>query len=283
MIAGNTSKPFRQLVKKAAPDLQKKLVMVRSPHLQYANIYYRCEEIGGNQKLARVPVINNKTRKREVKAIIETRGEGGYVLAPGSPPECHPTGRCYEFLPGNDMSMIPTITPDERAVLLDAARALNRWKDPREHQHLKPHAQPVGAPRGGRPGDDFNERGDWREILEPHGWHLLFVGKDGTEYWRRPGKRTGGSSATVNHGGYGLLYNFSSNADPFDAERGYSKFHAFALLEHGGDFHEAARQRARRRGYGQPHRRRPRRGKRLRKPGLFAQYAEFTAPPGWRR
>lgn len=32
------------------------------------------------------------------KTKIEIKGAGGYVLAPGSPPECHQTGREYEFL-----------------------------------------------------------------------------------------------------------------------------------------------------------------------------------------
>ena len=79
----------------------------------------------------------------------------------------------------------------------------------------------------------------WSALLQPHGWNLLYT-TDGVGYWRRPGKTDGGASATVNHGGHDLLYVFSSNAHPFDAERGYSKFGAFALLEHGGDFTKAA-------------------------------------------
>src|SRR5262249_51329790 len=47
---------------------------------------------------------------------------------------------------------------------------------------------------------------------------------------------------------------FSTNAEPFEAERSYSKFEAYALLRHGGDFKGAARE-LRRQGYGAPGRR----------------------------
>jgi hypothetical protein len=90
-----------------------------------------------------------------------------------------------------------------------------------------------------RPGDDFNARAPWAGILEPNGWRLVHE-CDGTAYWRRPGK-TEGQSASTNHGGSGLLYVFSSSAAPFEAGRAYSKFGAFALLEHGGDFRSAAK------------------------------------------
>src|SRR5690606_25763319 len=87
---------------------------------------------------------------------------------------------------------------------------------------------------GGRPGDEFNERGDVREVLLRHGWELVRGGEN--EYWRRPGKEQGWS-ATLRGG---VLYVFSSNAAPFEPDRAYAPFTVFALLEHGGDFGAAA-------------------------------------------
>jgi archaellum biogenesis ATPase FlaH len=46
-------------------------------------------------------------------------------------------------------------------------------------------------------------------------------------------------SATTNYGGADLLYVFSSSTE-FDADKSYSKFAAYAVLEHGGDFSKAA-------------------------------------------
>ena len=54
------------------------------------------------------------------------------------------------------------------------------------------------------------------------------------------GIKLGGSSATVNYGGSGLLYVFSTST-AFASERGYSLFAAYSTLEHGGDFAAAAR------------------------------------------
>src|SRR5262249_42960063 len=140
---------------------------------------------------------------------------------------------------------VPTITPEERCMLLDAARSLNQWHE----------TKPVTAPRHrivrsgntALPGDDFNARADWSDILTPHGWS--FAGTFGDETrWCRPGK-SGGVSATTNHQGSNLLHVFSSNAEPFEADRSYTRFAAYALLNHGGDFTQAARD-LRRQGYG---------------------------------
>lgn len=42
----------------------------------------------GNRKLA---------QDEDRKVLVETRGEGGFVVAPGSPAACHPSGRLYEW------------------------------------------------------------------------------------------------------------------------------------------------------------------------------------------
>ena len=69
--------------------------------------------------------------------------------------------------------------------------------------------------------------------------------------------------------GRDLLIVFSSNADPFVERTGYSKFYAYTLLEHGGDFHAASRALARR-GYGKARKRR------VQKSDPFARYAGYA-------
>ena len=83
--------------------------------------------------------------------------------------------------------------------------------------------------------------------LTSHGWTNVYT-RDGTTYWRRPGKDIG-ISATTNFGGADLLYVFSSSTQ-FEAEKSYTRFGAYAVLNHGGDFHAAARALAQQ-GYGQ--------------------------------
>jgi putative DNA primase/helicase len=81
-------------------------------------------------------------------------------------------------------------------------------------------------------------------VLEPSGWELVrTVGSEGQ--WRRPGKEGPGISATTNYEETDLLYVFSTST-PFEPERGYTKFAAYAVLNFGGDFRAAARELAQR-------------------------------------
>jgi hypothetical protein len=77
----------------------------------------------------------------------------------------------------------------------------------------------------------------WEEILLPHGWRVV-GDRGGVTLWCRPGKKAGVSATTGHCGDH--LYGFSSNAHPFEPERAYSKFTAYALLNTGGDFIKAA-------------------------------------------
>jgi putative DNA primase/helicase len=258
--------PWMKLVEQKAPGLLEKLVRVKTPR-PGMHVYYRCPVIEGNQKLARIPDPERDNEKP--KTIIEVKGEGGYCLAPPSPAACHKSGRCYAFVGGKDLTAIPTITPEERQILLDCGRALNRWDGPKRQPYVpRPRADAGG--RLDRPGDDFNRKADWGDILQPYGWAYVGKGGGGADLWCRPGKK-GGTSATTNYEGSDLLRVFSSNADPFEEDTSYTKFHAYALLEHDGDISSAA-QALRKQGYGREKSNR-RKVRNLKKP--FARYATY--------
>lgn len=246
--------PWTERVERQVPGLVERLTHVQSPR-PGLHLYYRCLEFGGSQKLACGPVVGmdgmpvvDDAGKLKKKTLIELKGEGGYCLAPPSPRFCHPSQKPYQFVDGKpDLLAIPIITPTERAVLLDTARSLSRWQEEPRSQRPATVVRP-GA-EGGRPGDDFNARASWVDILTPHGWTFVRV-SGGEELWRRPGKTTG-QSASVNYGDHDKLHVFSSNADPFEDEQTYSKFAAYALLNHGGDYRAAARALVQQ-GYGSP-------------------------------
>lgn len=111
--------------------------------------------------------------------------------------------------------------------------------------------RPVGGKGagGGKPGDDFNARGDARSLLLAHGWQDVRE-RGGVTFLRRPGK-TADYSATFGYGSKPIFHCFTSSAPPFEANETYSPFGVFAVLECGGNFPEAARQ-LRRQGYGEP-------------------------------
>lgn len=238
--------PWSAQVEDLAPGLIDRLVHVQTPR-PGRHVFFRCQAMEGNQKLARQLVINKETGNLEVKTLIETKSEGGYVLVPPSPPACHPSGRGYVFVGEKDLGQVPTITPEERNILLDTARSFNKCTN---SEKVAPCRRPTARKthRRHRPGDDFNVRARWADVLEPHGWVPVHVGSGDVEYWRRPGK-VDGTSATINHGGHDLFHVFSTNAPPFESEHSYNKFQAYALLEHGGDF-TAAAQALRAQGYG---------------------------------
>lgn len=213
--------PWVSIVQGIAPGLIERLPQVRTPRGGY-HVYFRCAVTRGNQKLAER--LNDEQRR---ETLIETRGEGGYVQAPPSPN--------YRLISG-DLLNIPTITPDERDILLQATRTFHQVNDT-----AKTVTSPNGGTSDGRAGDDFNARGDWRSVLQKHGWAHIFT--HGTkEFWRRPGKDDRSWSATWNYSDCGRLYIFSSNADPFEPEHSYSPFAVYALLEHGGDYSRAAKE-----------------------------------------
>ncbi len=224
------------LYERWADDLEQEVpgVLAALPQVQTPrgrHVYARCPgHAPGNQKLA---------RGVDGKAVIETRGEGGYVLAPGCPCECHPDRKMYVLAPGPALAEVPTVTQDQLACLLDLARA--RDASPREE--VRPAAAPVPADEQ-RPGDIFNVRGAWEDVLVGAGWTRVRE-RGGLTYWRRPGKSDPGCSATTgirSESGKDLLYVFSTNAHPFQDARSYTKFAAHALLNHGGDWGAAARE-----------------------------------------
>jgi hypothetical protein len=133
---------------------------------------------------------------------------------------------------------------------LDAAIA--RITPPPAPQHAigSPLLGGVDRPDGAlRPGDDFNQRATWAQILEPAGWRLYYT-QDDTTYWTRPGKPTGISAAT-NHLGTDRLKVFTTSAAPLEGDESYSKFGAYSRLYFNGDDSAAARA-LDRQGYGTP-------------------------------
>ncbi|MEU5965938.1 hypothetical protein ABZ777_32435 [Micromonospora parva] len=113
-------------------------------------------------------------------------------------------------------------------------------------------AGPTGTRAAGQvaPGEDFNARADWSQILTPAGWREHYRSDDDVTYWTRPGKPTG-ISASTNALGTDKLHVFTTSASPLEGDESYSKFGAYAALHFGGD-HKAAAKALGKQGYGSP-------------------------------
>lgn len=216
------------LVEDMAPGLTNRLLLERTVSGGYHAVW-ACEIIAGNQKLAKrppTPAEQAQEPKRTSVTLIETRGRGGQFQISPSPG--------YTLLRG-DWAALPRITPAERQILLDCARALDRG-DARTIYEIR-----GTTPQGDRPGDLYNAQGGQEalDLLLASGW-TISRSSGASLYLCRPGKKRG-VSATFGHVAPGVLYVFSSNASPFEEMRAYSPFAVYAVLEHSGDFKAATK------------------------------------------
>ena len=98
----------------------------------------------------------------KVKTLIESTTFA--ILAPSNG-RTHPSGGAYMRVSGG-FSTIASYTADERDALIALARSFDQMPR-RVFTAPTTTASPVS---GTRPGDDYNRRMSWPEILEPQGW-----------------------------------------------------------------------------------------------------------------
>lgn len=226
--------------------------------------FYRVDgpNVPGNTKLAQdVPRPNDKGQNY-TPTIAETRGKGGQTVGAPTGGHAHPTGRPWTRLSGGPATLV-TLTLEEREQFHALLGTLDRRPAPTPRDTSSSTSHAVTGVLGGlerdhrrrtsldgtTPGDDYEQRTTWRQLLEPAGWTILFQ-RGSTTYWTRPGKNTGISATTGHADDRDRLYVFSSSTD-FPTFEPITKFGAYAILEHGGD-HAAAARKLRATGYGEP-------------------------------
>jgi predicted P-loop ATPase len=172
---------------------------------------------------------------------LDIRNNGGYVVAPPSvcsyrktvKDETRTVSGSYEVVEGSLLDLAPF--PYEL------------FKDEIESKPVAPMIPSMGI-NYERPGDDFDERGSWDEILTGYMRGAVSTEPDGTvtTKWTRPGKKEGTSATTRKKAGdkKERLFIYSTNAEPFEPydqtrHNSYTKTSAYALLHHGGNFYEA--------------------------------------------
>jgi len=261
-FAGELFEPWKEKVNTAVPGLLDTLVIETTQSGGWHVVYRSQTPVDGSMKLAQrriavkpediyleggkeyvrlcgkaYAVRTDEAGKHVIGTLIETRGEAGLFL-------CAPTAG-YEIVQGS-FSEIPTLTSEHRDSLLMAAWELNEYRP--EMVAAKATPTPSSGSTGLRPGDDYDQRGDVRALLQSHGWHYA-CRNEVNELWRRPGKKSGWSASLRMSDR--RFFVFSSNGHPFEPNKDYRPFAVYAMLEHHGDFSAAAAELARQ-GYGQP-------------------------------
>ncbi|RPK69045.1 hypothetical protein EES44_07905 [Streptomyces sp. ADI96-15] len=192
--------------------------------------------------------LRQKPGARIVRVQVETRGEGGYGLVEPSSGTVHATGKPYLRKEGGPAN-IPTLDAEVMQAIRHICRMVDTLPKP-EKPKTAPRELPPLPGGGVRPGEDFDVRADWADILADE-FDALFT-RGSTTYWRRKGKTRGISATTGHAADKDRLYVFTTST-VFQAEAPYSKFAAYTLLNFGDTetptFRKAAAE-LRRQGYG---------------------------------
>lgn len=178
--------------------------------------------------------LTNHSRLKAEGYNVDVRGNGGYVLGPGS---AHPKGGCYTLEDGTQgVAELPSDVVE--------------WMTARPTRPTPSQSHN----NSGSPFDDFEAQTDWEDILTPAGWSYHHSDRDGTRYWTRPGKNVeeGYSATTDRPGERSRLFVFSTST-PFAPETTYTKAVAWAVLNEYGETPEGLKRAAaalREKGYG---------------------------------
>lgn len=183
--------------------------------------------------------LRERPNAKIVRVLIETRGEGGFVVIAPSHGSTHPSGKPYVRMSGGPSTMT-VVEPED----LDAIYALCQAHDAMpDDEKAKTAPRPRRELPAGhvRPGDDFENKTDWPQIIGDEFDPIFTRGR--TTYWRRKDKPQGISATTGHASDRDRLYVFTTST-AFESETPYDKFAAYTLLTEGsitsGAFKRAA-------------------------------------------
>lgn len=216
-----------QAIQTLYPELWATLRIHRSPSGGY-HILYRIIDHApdGNKKLCH--------KAGSKLAAIESRGEGGYVLAPPS------TG--YTVFMDNP---IPSITWAQRCSLFAIAESLSETIPAAAKQAES--RKKVDTYYDENPFEHYNRSDDGAQVLTHYGWRYL-RSSGNYDYYERPDQSEHNRIAASFNRSTRCYYIFTTST-ALEGSRGYNPATVLSILEHNGD-HRATYQTLVNRGFG---------------------------------
>ena len=222
-FTGNEYEEFTARLEEEAPGLQSKMIIQTTISGGYHWIF-KCDEIAGNQKLARNTI---------GEVTFETRGKGGQIVT-------YPS-KGYKIL--GKITNVQRISPGERDVIFRVARTMDEMQQKvvEIHEEQGREEQENHTPWG-----EFRESHSALDILQRYGWSVV---SESTKYiyLLRPGNTDSKTSGVIFKDS-GLFWPWTTSTN-FEAERPYDGFQCYTLLEHGNNF-DASIADIREQGYG---------------------------------
>lgn len=178
---------------------------------------------------AQLKNVDSKIRSRR-ETLIETRGQGGYVVVQPS------VG--YKFIQGTLASM-PTLEKKQRDILIDCARQLDQ-EPPKKLAEVRRNETNYKN-EGKTPLDDYNERATPQSVsslLQEYGWSVVHETSRKIHFLRD------GNSKAKSSGNFDIelgLFSVFSTSTIFETNKGYSPASVYATLVHNGDFSATAK------------------------------------------
>ncbi len=233
---------FLSLLETEIEDFKDKFAIYSTMNKGYHILYkYEVEDEtkrAGNLELAKriIKVKDKDGNLKEIeKALIETRGAGGYVF-------CYP-GNVEAKLTYFD---IQTVSKEDRDKAINIARSLNEVKAAPVYKPKPRPKAPIDSSGDVKPGDAYNERHDVWEVIKDD-FKIVEVKTNYTTILRTNGRTTSKDSGKI-FKDTGKLYLHTPNTI-YPPKQDLTAFQAYTYKHHGGDFAAAARELARQ-GYG---------------------------------
>ena len=201
------------------------------------HLIFTCSKVEGNMKLAcrqttdeeKIDTFNYEIEKgssAEValrsglgdtsRVLIETRGQGGFIVIPPTPG--------YEYIYGK----LQEITPEEYTTLIEICYSFNEYIKPVKNYALSKLERDKGKDLLAT----FNQTADVVKMLEDNGWSQ--VSSDGTRIkMKRPGNVSSKCSGWFDTNSH-IFYVFSTSTS-FRANEGYSAVDVLLELHYDGD------------------------------------------------
>lgn len=214
---------FCERLEEESPGLKEKMIIqtTRSGGFHWI---FKCDEIAGNQKLA---------RNIDGEVTFETRGRGGQIVT-------YPS-KGYKIL--GKITNVKRISPVERDVIFRVARTMDEMQ-----KEVVVESKRIGdiQTQDQTPWGEFRATHTALDILQRYGWTI--VGESSKYiYLLRPGSTDSKTSGVI-FKDTELFWPWTTSS-AFEAEMPYDGFQCYTLLEHGGSFDEAIKD-IREQGYG---------------------------------